>query len=154
MIGALTAQLVWRAQSIPTAALDLFKQRIKTRRSMDAEDAKTIFKLVLAQFDTVYICIDALDECDPPSRSELLQFLKVMDSPSIRLFLTGRHSVEAELTGILSNISPKTIAIIAAEEDIRLYLSQQLEKDRYPKAMNDDFKNQIVEKLVEISQGL
>jgi hypothetical protein len=62
--------------------------------------------------------------------------------------------VEAELTGILSNISPKTIAIIAAEEDIRLYLSQQLEKDRHPKAMNNDFKNQIVERLVEVSQGL
>jgi hypothetical protein len=121
---------------------------------MDAEDAKTIFNLVIGQFDSVHICIDALDECDPQSRSELLHFLKAMDSQSIRLFLTGRHSVEAEVTGILSNLSPETISITAAEEDIRLYLSQQLEKDRYPKAMDDAFKHQIVEKLVEISQGL
>jgi hypothetical protein len=85
---------------------------------------------------------------------QLLQFLKSVDSASIRLFLTGRHSVAAEVTGTLSGLSPKTISIIAAEEDIRIYLAQRLTSDRYPEAMNEDFNNEIVEKLVELSQGL
>jgi hypothetical protein len=70
------------------------------------------------------------------------------------LFLTGRHSVEAEVTGTLSSLSPTIIPIIAAEEDIRMYLSQKLESDRSPEAMNENLKNQIVETLVEKSQGL
>jgi hypothetical protein len=154
MIGALTKQLVWWAQSIPAAVSDLFKNRDKGQRSMDEEDAKTIFSLILGQFDTVYICIDALDECEPESRVQLLQFLKSMDSTSIRLFLTGRHSVAAEVTGTFLVLSPKTLSIIAAEEDIRIYLSQRLANDRYPEAMNESLNNQIVEKLVSLSQGL
>jgi hypothetical protein len=154
MIGALTKQLVWWTRSIPTALSDLFKQRNQQQRSMDEEDAKTIFNLLLGQFETVYICIDALDECEPKARGQLLRFLKAIDSASIRLFLTGRHSVEAEVTSTLSTLSPKTISITATEEDIRIYLSQNLENDTYPQAMNEAFKNQIVEKLVKLSEGL
>lgn len=156
MIGALTKQLIRRTRKIPSSVLELFRQRTQAQRSMDAEDAKIIFNntLGLGQFETVYICIDALDECEIGSRTQLLQFLKAIDSPSIRLFLTGRYNVEAELTSVLSDFSSKTMSIIAAEEDIRTYLSQKLEEDRYPKAMNEAFKHQIMEKLVEISQGL
>jgi hypothetical protein len=154
MIGALIKQLVRRAPKVPTAVLDLFKRRDKDQRSMDEKDAESIFGVVLAQFDTVYICMDALDECAPESRAQLLRFLKAIDSPSIRLFMTGRHSVEAEITTILSNLSPKTISITAIEDDIRMYLSQELKSDRYPKAMTEDFKEQIVKRLVKVSPGL
>jgi anion-transporting ArsA/GET3 family ATPase len=154
MIGALTKQLVWWARSIPTAVSNLFEWRELEQRSVDEDDAKTIFNHVLGKFDAVYICIDALDECVREALTQLLQFLKAVESTSIRLFLTGRHSVEAEVTGALSDLSPKTIAIAAVEEDIRIYLSQKLASDPYPEAMNEDFRNQIVEKLVEVSQGL
>jgi hypothetical protein len=154
MIGSLTKQLLWWAESIPTTALDLFRQRSREKQAMDEEDAKTIFGLLVDQFETVYICMDAVDECVPGSRRQLLEFLKAMDSPSLRLLLTGRHSVEAEVNGVLSSLSPKTISIRAAEEDIRIYLSQKLATDQYPEAMNESFKEQIVEKLVRVSQGL
>jgi hypothetical protein len=154
MIGALTKQLVWWAQSIPTAALDLFKQRSKEQMAMNEEDAKMIFDLLVNQFETIYICMDALDECEPDSRTQLLRFLESMDSTSIRLFMTCRHSVKAEVTGILAELSPEITSIVAAEEDIRMYLSQKLRNDRYPEAMNDSLQNQIVEELVEVSQGL
>jgi hypothetical protein len=154
MIGFLIKQLVWWAQSIPTAAVDLFRRRSKEQKPMDEEDAKTIFGHVLDQFDTIYICIDALDECEPESRAQLLQFLKAINSTSIRLFLTGRHSITAEVIDTLSGLSPRTMSITAAEEDIRIYLAQKLANDRYPEAMNESFKNQIMEKLVKLSQGL
>jgi hypothetical protein len=154
MIGSLTKQLIWWAQSMPTDAVDVFKTRSKEQEPMDEKDAKMIFSHVLGQFGTVYICVDALDECELESRAQLLQFLKAIDSKSIRLFLTGRHSVEAEVIGRLSDLSPKTIPIIAAKEDIRIYLSQKLANDPNPEVMNESFKSQIVEKLVEVSQGL
>jgi hypothetical protein len=154
MVGALIKQLVRWAQTVPTTVLDLFRQRDKEQRSMNAEDAKKIFDLLLDQFDTVYICIDALDECAPESRSQLLRFLKAIGSPSIRLFMTGRHSVEAEVNGTLSSISPKITSITAVEEDIRTYLSQKLESDRSPETMTEDFKDEIVKKLAKVSQGL
>jgi hypothetical protein len=154
IIGALTKQLVWWAPSVPTGVLDLFKRRSKEKRPMDEEDAKIIFSHLLGLFDTVYICIDALDECEPESRAQLLQFLVAVDSTSIRLFLTGRHSVEAEVIGRLSDLSLKTISITAAEEDICIYLSQKFANDPYSEAMNENFRNQIVEKLLDASQGL
>jgi hypothetical protein len=154
LIGALTKQLIWWAGSIPTAVLDLFRRRSKEQKSMDEEDAKMIFRLILDQFDAVYICIDAFDECEPKARIQLLRFLVAMDSASIRLFLTGRHCVEAEVISNLSILSPKIISITAAEEDIRIFLSQSLENDQYPQAMNENFKNQVVERLVKVSDGL
>jgi hypothetical protein len=154
MIGALIKQLVRRVQTVPVSVLDLFRQRQKDERSLDEEDARKIFGLILDQFDTIYICIDALDECVPESRAQLLQFLKAMDSPFIRLFLTGRHSVEAEVIGTLSTLSPSIVPIIAAEEDIQIYLYQKLESDRTPEAMNENLKNEIMKKLLEKSQGL
>jgi hypothetical protein len=154
MIGALTKQLVRRAKIVPTTVLDLFRERDEEQRSVDEEDAQKIFGLVLNRYDTVYICIDALDECAPGSRAQLLRFLKAIDSPSIRLFLTGRHSAEAEVTSTLSSLFPMIIPISAAEEDIRIYLSQKLENDRSPEAMDENLKNQIMENLVKISQGL
>jgi hypothetical protein len=154
MIGTLTKQLVRRAPKVPTTVLDLFRQRDKDQRSMDEKDAESIFGLVLAQFETVYICIDAMDECAPESRAQLLRFLKAIDSSSIRLFLTGRQSVEVEVITILSKLSPETISITATEEDIRTYLSQKLESDRCRGEMTEDFKDEIVKKLVEVSQGL
>jgi hypothetical protein len=154
LIGALTKQLIRWAGSIPTAVLDLFKQRSKEQKSLDEEDAKTIFSLVLGQFDAVYICIDAFDECEPKARIQLLRFLIAVDSTSMRLFLTGRHSVEAEVISTLSNLSPKTISITAAEEDLRIFLSQSLKNDQYPEAMNESLKKQVVEKLVKVSDGL
>jgi hypothetical protein len=154
MIGALIKQLVWWSRSIPATVRDLFRQRSQEKRSLDEIDAKEIFGLVLDQYDTVYICIDAMDECAPESRAQLLRFLKAMDSPSIRLFMTGRHSVEAEIASTLSSLSPKTISITAAEEDIRIYLSQKLESDQRRGAMTEDLKDEIVKKLVGVSQGL
>jgi hypothetical protein len=146
MIGALIKQLVWWAQTVPVAALDLFRKRSKEQRKMDEEDAKTIFSLIRDQFETIYICIDALDECEPEPRAQLLRFLNTMSSNSTRLFLTGRHSAETDVTSVLSGLSPKIISITAVEEDIRIYLSQKLASDRYPEAMNENFKSEIVEK--------
>jgi hypothetical protein len=154
MIGALIKQLIRWAQTVPTPVLDLFRQRDKEQRSMDEEDARKIFGLILDQFDTIYICIDALDECALETRAQLLRFLKAIHSPSVRLFLTGRHTIEAEVTGTLSSLSPTIVPIIAAEEDLRIYLSQKLESDRSPEIMNENLKNQIMEKLVEKSEGL
>jgi hypothetical protein len=43
LIGVLTKQLNWWAETIPTAVLDLFKRKSKEQKLMDEEDAKTIF---------------------------------------------------------------------------------------------------------------
>jgi len=58
-----------------------------------------MLKTAISLLPTVYICIDALDECTPKNRQELLGSLRDIfrGSPSTRVLFTGRFHVVDEV---------------------------------------------------------
>jgi hypothetical protein len=83
----------------------------------------------LGEFEKIYICIDALDECNDSSRRQLLQSMVNLYSQfphAVRLFLTGRPFMKEVVQRHLP-ISPCAITLVANEEDIRKFVGSQLE---------------------------
>lgn len=153
IIGGLAKQLIRKARSIPDAVWEVFKERTEENRPINLEAAQEIFGHMLRTFSLVYVCIDALDECEPQSRRKFLQYLKGLIHSPLHVFLTGRQNVEAEVTNALANLYPQIIPIVANEEDIRLFLSQKIDEDPYPEAMDETLEKEIIEKIVGLSHG-
>ena len=105
----------------------------------------------ISSCERAYICVDAMDELAPQHRSELLRTLRqIIQTPNIRLFLTGRHHIRAELDKHLTKRA-YTIHIVPDQEDIARYLSQKIEEadDRYPGLMTENLKNDITKIILE-----
>jgi hypothetical protein len=147
IMGSLATQLVSQARFIPW-------QVWKMHKPIDVEAAQAIIKLVLEQFDHVYICFDALDELQPDVRRQLLEFLKTVSGTSLRLFVTGRPNVESELDSSLAEKATSKIPIVANVEDMELYFAQRLSHDLHPEAMDETLRDQIKEKIIQWSQGM
>jgi hypothetical protein len=130
------------------------KGGIEECKEFSLEEQQRILELVLLEFDKVYICFDALDECDPQVRRHLLRFLQILPGTSLRVFMMGRSSVETEVTEASSHLSPRTIPIRAHEDDIRMFLSQSLAQDPFPEAVDDKLAEEIVTKVVSTAAGV
>jgi hypothetical protein len=154
IMGSLAKQLVSQARFIPAQVWELHKKLSKEQKPMDLQTTQVIIKLVLEQFDRVYVCFDALDELQPDVRRQILEFFKTVSGTTIRLFVTGRPNVESELAHSLADRPTTKIPIVANAEDIEIYLSQRISQDLYPEAMDETLQTQIKEKLIEWSQGM
>ena len=97
----------------------------------------------------VFICIDALDECPPKCLPTLLKWLKdiVQESPTARIFLTGRPHVREDIQKCFPEVV--VIPISPNTDDIRNYLKRRLDGDTYPEAMNDKLRATIVRIILE-----
>jgi len=97
-----------------------------------------------------FICIDAVDECVPNHRLEVLDALGqiLQMSPSTLMFMTGRSHirgvVERGLGGRMISVSIKS-----RDDDIVTYLHARLRKDTTPEAMNNFLENDIVKSISE-----
>jgi len=121
-------------------------------------DLMRMLKTAIASLPKVFICIDALDECLPKYLPELLVSLRdiVRESPSTRIFLTGRPHVREDIQkyfpkAVVIPISPNT-------NDIRNYVEMRLDRDAEPEAMTKDLRANIVrvvlEKISDMCVGL
>ena len=150
IMGAILKQLVGRGG----IAKDLREAFHKARKEVGGRgprlaDLMGMLRTTIASLPNVFICIDALDECLPRCLPELLESLRniVRESPSTRIFLTGRPHVREDIQryftkAVVIPISPNT-------DDVRNYLEMRLDRDAEPEAMNSDLRADIVRVIVE-----
>jgi len=150
MIGAILKQLVGRGD-IPKDLREAYqaeKREVGGRRLLYA-DLMEMLKIAIAALPRVYICIDALDECLPKNLPELLMSLRdiVRESPTTRIFLTGRPHV----TDDIQRYSLRVVAIPISPnvDDIRNYLEMRLDGDGEPEAMSDGLREDIIRIMQE-----
>jgi len=152
MIGGLVRQAASRAPRIPSeikSAFDESKQ--EGGDGLQLPDMVKLFVKVVGSIEVVYLCIDAVDEVLPQHRLELLRALQqiIQGAPNVRLFLTGRPYIRAELDKHLTKRA-YIINIVADQGDITKYLSQKMgDDDQDPGLMTDDLKNDIMKTMME-----
>jgi len=152
VVGAILKQLVGRARMMKDLreAFQKASEEVGGRGPRFA-DLIGMLRTALASIPRVFICIDALDECLPKCLPELLGSLRdiVRESPRIKIFLTGRPHVWADVQryfnkAIVIPISPNT-------DDIRNYVEMRLDRDSDPEAMSNDLRADIIGVIQEIS---
>jgi len=153
MIGGLIRQAALRAPRIPSeikSAFDESKQ--EGGDGLQLPDMVKLFVQVTGSIEVVYLCVDALDEMLPQHRLEFLRALRqiVQEAPNVRLFLTGRPYIRAELDKHLTK-GAYAIHIVADQGDITRYLSRKMDDDddQDPGLMTVDLKNNIMKIMLE-----
>ena len=150
IVGAILKQLVGRgeiAQSL-RKAFQKAKKEVGGRGPLFT-DLMGMLRTAIVSLPKVFICIDALDEFLPKCLPELLESLKdiARESPSTRIFLTGRPHVREDVEryfakAVVIPISPNT-------DDIRNYVGMRLGRDPEPEAMTRDLRADIVRVILE-----
>ena len=150
LVGGILKQFVVGLGEIPDAVDQAFQdaKRGVGGRSPHLPHMLNLFSTILSSFHQAFICIDALDELLLEHRIKLLRALQqiMQNSPSVRLFLTGRPHIQEEIERYLTK-SPYIIAIQPSQEDISNYLTMRLDDDPYPYAMDDDLKSEIIKNI-------
>jgi hypothetical protein len=149
MIRMMTKQLLTQSQFIPKEVWELSNKRDS---AIDMEDVRTILIIMLREFGLVYLCIDALDECDYQVRQQLLKFINSDVLSTICLFSTARNNVELEVIDAVINLQPVTISITADGEDIRTYLEGRIADD--PHVMDDRLREEIIDRITSMNHGM
>ena len=153
MLGSLLRQLVNGLEEIPEAVVQGFRKEKKAigGRELQVSGILKMFQTIAATKRT-FICIDALDECVPGHRVEVLESLEqiLQGSPNTRLFMTGRRHIRSEVDRKLDGAA--TFLLIQPMEDgILRYLHEKLRKDTAPEIMSRKLEANIIKSIVEIS---
>ena len=154
MLGAMLKQLASRG-GIPERTREAFQEAKKQfgGQGLQLPDMVTALKKTITSPLWLFICIDALDECTPKHRQELIESLREIArvSPRVRVFLTGRPHINGEIVRRFSKVLQ--IPLSPTHRDIMNYLRMRLEKDTDPQEMDDelraDIRRVIPEKISE-----
>ena len=157
MLASLLKQVVRGLRVIPEE-IDCAFQKANQGSDSRGLSVSEILKLLAAALRSqkrTFICIDALDEYVAKHRPEFLRSLRsiVRDSPNVRLFVTGRPHIQAELEEHYGE-APQIIPFRPAEGDIRIYLEMKLQDDLFPKAMDSGLKRDIMKVIPEMISGM
>ena len=119
------------------------------------EDNLALLKIRLQQLDLSFICIDAVDELDHNIRWKLLKVLKELGA-NTRFFFTGRDHIENEVQKQFQVLEENKVVISASRQDIEEFVSERIQEScgRDPEAMDDVLAKDIIDKIIEKSQGM
>jgi len=151
VLGSLVKQLLSGLGVIPEEIAQKFEGQKKVigGRKLQLPDIVKMFATV-SSLQRTFICVDALDECVPKHRLEVLDALGqiLQRSPNTRMFMTGRSHIRG---AVEKGLGRRTISVSieSREDDIVTYLRARLRKDTTPEAMDGLLKNDIMKSIPE-----
>lgn len=154
LIGSLIQQLLLRQHVIPKDILKFYNSHKRSNTPPDYSELSEHLRSSVSLFSKVYIIVDALDECDEgnKTRRELLAQLQSLDG-RVQLFFTSRR------LGDLENLLSGAIQfeIRAQEEDMRKYLSAQIEREDNLVELcktHEDLRDEMLRKIIAKADGM
>ena len=151
ILGSVLKQVVGGLGKVPESIVKAFRNREKViggQRLSHEEIVEFLQDISTAQ--CTFICLDALDECPPGYRVELLGSLNqiFLKSPSVRIFLTGRPHIRGEIDKHLAG-RVATRPITPTKDDIIIFLRAKLKADTIPDAMDEILEAEIIKNISE-----
>jgi hypothetical protein len=155
LLCSLVAQLGWKepARSTLQQAYD------KPNRSLPGPEAlEEILLSSIAQYDDVFLALDALDECPEGEdvRQHMLDGLERLSekAPNLRIFATSRDLQSIEecmhtLEAVVVSISTRPV-----DADIRRYVLSELSRDRKLSRLDEPTKVLIMKTFAEKADGM
>jgi hypothetical protein len=154
LLASILKQLIQsESPGIIDILMKLHQEYIVAGTRPTADELLKTLQAVLSKYSTVHIVVDALDECsaEDGTRRRLLAHLRALQGHTdLRLMVTARHipDIIDEFTGA------SILEVRAHNEDVRRFLSGQI--DRLPKCVQRDAELQqtIHEKIIEAIDGM
>lgn len=98
----------------------------------------------------IVVMFDALDECEKQHFGQIIDLIQNLNDSGIRVYATAREHRE---TIIYRQLKPQQLEIKANVEDVKKYLTQELER-RKVDVPEDDFRKEIVNEIADGVQGM
>ena len=151
ILGSVLKQVVGGLGKVPERIVKAFRNRDKVigGQSLSLEEIVEFLQDISTAHCT-FICLDALDECPPRYRVELLSSLNQIfqKSPSVRIFLTGRPHIRGEIDKHLAGRAA-TIPITPTKDDIIIFLRAKMKADTNLDAMDESLGEEIIKNIPE-----
>ena len=151
ILGSLLKQIVGGRDGVPEGIVKAFRNREKAISGQKLSLEEIIeFLQDISTAQSTFICLDALDECQPGYRVKLLDSLSqiMQKSPSLRIFLTGRPHIRGEIDKHLAGRAA-TRPIAPTKDDIIIFLQAKLKEDTIPDAMDESLEEEIIKNILE-----
>ena len=152
VIASVLRQLATAKPTLPQSVSDLY-HRLHGHRQPQRQDLEHAVSQLCDDFDRIFIVIDALDECaETSSRKALLEFLeRLRGKTTISVLVTSRPHLDD--FGKIIETSSK-VMIEADDSDIRAYVVREIDRSDAVDDLDDDFKIDIIEKVVSGAQKM
>jgi hypothetical protein len=142
------------SETIPPQLLSLYNSHKKYGTRPTSKELIELLGKITAEYETVFVVIDALDECTE-SEDEALRFLSTVRSigPNIRIMCSSRFSTAFETYFA----STKKVEVFARDEDIMMFLNSEIRRQqRLSKHVRADpgLGKEIVTCITEECQGM
>jgi hypothetical protein len=158
ILRTLCKQIVYQLDVIPDCvqtAYNISKSR-GTSLLIDTADFFSILAECVTNFSTVFLMLDALDECADDQRLALLKILQPIFGPKMRGFVTSRPHVrdtpdfreDDELQRWLQD--ENTLEIATSPDDIAIFLEEQF---KGIKPDDENLKSKVVMTIRTKAQG-
>ena len=153
LLAAILKQLVQVRPSIAEPIIRLYEHHAHRRTRPLLNEIIGALQSILTNYSSVYVIIDALDECPDKdgTRSQLLAKLRDLQRKTdLRLMVTSRFipAIENEFRSMVR------LEVRASDADVKRFVAGQM--DRLPKCIQRDDKLQgfVQDKIVEAVDGM
>ena len=152
LLGSLIQQLL-RQCPIPNETREVYNLHKDSKTRCGINVLTTQLKLLVAQFSTAYIVVDALDECEDvnKTRSTLLKQLEAL-ATHVRILVTSRP-----LGDITSLEKAVKFEIIAQEGDMHKYITAQIQQENQLLDLcrkDENLERDILDQIVKKAHGM
>ncbi|CAD6584369.1 MAG: hypothetical protein ASARMPRED_001750 [Alectoria sarmentosa] len=154
LLGSLVRQLVAQTTHARTIAeLKRFVNETAKNRNMTEEELSFLIETFSRNFDVVYTCVDALDECPEIGRETFLRRLQQYSLGNMRVFLTSRFNVDVTVKIPHAMRAP----IEATSDDVTAYVESKIyESSRLARfvARDPKLKRHIIHSIASQADGM
>jgi hypothetical protein len=154
MLLSVVSQLARNTASPPEVFLDLFNKHVqRNTRPLLSELKQLVEELCKKHFRKVHLFLDALDECT--ERKILLTTLTdMMATEAMSVMVTSRaeHDIIEKLAS--SPITKVSIGSQDIVEDVRLFVTRNIETEPHLCDLSQELKDEITTSLVKGAKGM
>lgn len=151
VLSCILRQLLEQQRAIPEAVARVYKN-VGSKGGLPQFECASLITEVTKGLSRVYLVLDALDECAPEHRVSLLQTLSQLSRvPGLRLLVTSRPHIRELTTAFTQFLRLK---IVAQDEDIRLYIRQELTRNGIHDMCDAEFAKELIQKLTQGADGM
>ncbi|KAM0513961.1 hypothetical protein ACHAPE_007316 [Trichoderma viride] len=149
LLKGILRQLTGQINPLPVPVSDLYDLHIQKRSEPTLDEMSSVLSQVIQNFTTVFLVVDALDECLEYHSRKLLAILQKLQHGTImKILVTSRFDVPRDFGEC------NQLIIRADESDIKVTLSNQA--DTLPQCIryDDELLKQVVNRATKAADGM
>jgi hypothetical protein len=152
--AAILKQLVQSRPNISAPLTLIYNDCIRRKTKPSLEEILSAIQTICQNYVTVYIIVDALDECSDihGTREKLineLRQLQVVAAVDLRLMFTSRF-----LPDITQKFGSNVLEVRASEEDISCYVADQILRLSKCIQRDEELRHTVQSKIIEAVDGM